>query len=95
MHGVIIFFVVLGYSKVNNFNCTAIFYINNNIFWPQISVSNVFSMAIGDGLDDHFADCGCFFFSEDLKLRYYFEKLISVAQLCHQAQLTLALIYLI
>ena len=95
MHGVIIFLVVLGCAKVDNFNCTFIFYINKNIFWLQISVSNVLSMAVGDGLEDHFADLGCFLFVEDLTLRYFFVKLMSVAQFCHQQQLTPALIYLI
>ena len=86
---------MLGCAKVDNLNCTSIIYIDKYIFWLQISVSNVLSMAIGDGLEDHFTDLGSLLFVEDPALLDFFEKLMTIAQLSHQAQLTLALIHLI
>ena len=87
VHGVVFFVIVLRCAKVDNFNSAIVVHIDHNVFWLQISVSNVLSMTISDGLEDLFAEFSSFLFVEDLSLTDFFEKFTTVTQLRYQNQI--------
>ena len=68
MHSVGTSIIMVRRTKINNFDLSSVPDVDENVFRFKISVSNILSMTICDGLQNLFSDMGSFILCQMLTL---------------------------
>ena len=95
VHGVVIRVVRLGSAKVDNLDRTAIFDVDKDVFWLEVAMCDLLSMAVGNGLQDLLGHFGSLILGEVVLADNFGEQFLAIAQLRNNMNVASALVHLI